>query len=452
MNNDAKNRIVEFTEEVVSGKDFNEEEIQKELNFIKYSDHNFNVYKGILFIYHFSKFRSIPEENMRDIKNNNFFLKCFSFLEGNALSEKQVGDLFYEIISLDDNYNETREILLGSFFGAFWPFMNNPKNINCATNYGVKILEKAFSLDSFNIKDKIKLNKNFKVVGISGSGKKKISLLNLSSMVSVVLATVGKKIDENIIVQKTISRATSSVSGSSDVFDLLGVNLDLSTDDMIKISRKTKLGVFDLNRIVPKLNHVYDKRLFNVQIFAGLVGGSAIANPVDVNLINYGLTRGSNKLCLSILSKIYRDKNIIVLQGNDSCSKGNAMDQVSISSSTRIASRINGKDNFYNLTPSDFGLNYGSLDSIISENGKTENVIQFIGLLLGKAKQDIKHVVSMEVSLNLLALGVVDNLKLGSKLSLEAINSGESIEVLKDLINYSGGDMRKLDSFLKYLN
>ena len=212
---------------------------------------------------------------------------------------------------------------------------------------------------------------------------------------------------------------------------------------MAEIAAETRLGVFNINNTVPKLNHIYDGRIYNVQVFAGLIGGAAVVAPVDVNFINYGLSRGSNKICLEILKRLYPDKNITVVTGEDA--KGNpVMDQISIIGNTNIAQVINEEASFYKISPQDFGFKFGNIKNIQSKKTKRENTQEFIKLLLGKSNQDLESLIAMETAINLCGVQAMDNLKQGASLALEVIKSGKGIQLLEKLVNLSGGNVNNL--------
>lgn len=443
------NKIVKFTEYLTDNQDFSRSEILDVLNLINGSSRNLNVYCGILAVCHFSKFGDFPDKSLEKLKTDKNFLKCLSILKGDALpSPEEVGDVFLNIIKIPDSNREYRDILMGCFYGSLWSFMNSPENFEKAIEYGIAIIKSAFSLDNFDIQKKLNIDKNkVKVVSLAGSGKKEIKLLNISSMAAIITAATGKKIGENIVVEKTVSRATSSITGSSDIFELVGVNLNLPIDKMVNVSLKTKLGIFDINTIVPRLNQVYDGRLHNVQVFAGLVGGAAMVNPVDANLINYGLTRGATKLCLAILSKLYSDKNIIVIQGKDPYGTP-VIDQISISANTEIAQNIKDQKIVREITPKDFGFDFTPFMYIETAQNQRENLDEFTKILIGRGSEELKRAVAMEVALNLLGLEVVDNLKTGADLALETINAGTGINVLEELVICSGGNIQQFNELV----
>lgn len=442
------NKIVSFTEYITDGKDFRRSEALDVSNLINRSDRNLNVYQGILAIHYFSKFNEFPNSNLDKLKTDENFLKCLSLLKGDALPPpEEVGGIFLNILKIHDNNGEYRDILMGCFYGSLWPFMNSPENFERAIEYGIAIIKSAFSLDNFGVQQKLNLDKKnkVKVISLAGSGKKEIKLLNISSMAAIITAATGKKIGENIVIEKTVSRAISSITGSSDIFELIGVNLNLPIDKMADISLKTKLGIFDINAIVPRLNHVYDGHLHDVQVFAGLVGGAAIVNPVDVDLINYGLTRGSTKLCLAILSKLYPNKNILVLQGKDPHGTP-VIDQISIAGNTEIAQNIKDQTTIRGIAPKDFGFDFRPFKYIETAQNPRENLNEFIKILIGRGSEELKQAVAMEIALNLFGLEVIDDLKMGADLALETINAGAGIKVLEDLVVYSGGDIQKFNS------
>jgi len=446
------NKIVKFTEYIANGKDFRKSEALDVLNLISGSNRNLNVYRGILAVCYFSKFNRFPDRSFDKLKTDENFLKCLSFLKGDLLlPPPEVGSVFLNILKIPDSNGEYRDILMGCFYGALWSFMNNPENFEKAIECGIAIIKSAFSLDNFNVQQKINLNKDkVKVVSLAGSGKKEIKLLNISSIAAIITAATGKEIGEDIVVEKTVSRAISSITGSSDIFELVGVNLNLPIDKMADISLKTRLGVFDINAIVPQLNHVYDGRLYDVQVFAGLVGGAAIVNPVNANLINYGLTRGSTKLCLAILKRLYPGKNILVLQGKDPMGTP-VIDQISISANTEIAQCVGNQIMIKEVTPKDFGFDFKSFKYIETTQDPKENLNEFIKVLNGHGSEELKQVVAMEVALNLYGLGIVDDLRDGASLALKTINTAAGIKVIEDLVVYSKGNIQKFNNLVNNL-
>lgn len=160
------NRIVKLSEDINKGIT-KEPDLLKGLNLIKQNPNiNLGVYEGYLISYHFYKFKKHPPVDMlRDHVFNKIFLKCDAIFNESALPPETIGNLFLEIISIPDDQQKIRDILLGSFYCCLWQFMNNPKNLEMATRYGLEIIKSAFSLDRFDYLNKIKLaRKNAKII------------------------------------------------------------------------------------------------------------------------------------------------------------------------------------------------------------------------------------------------------------------------------------------------
>jgi len=353
------NTILKFTEHIADMKNFSKSKAIFILDLIKKTKFNLNVYKGIIIIHYFLRFKNLPDTNFKKLITDEKFLKLTTLLKKeDSLLPSELGKIFLEILKIPDTESDYRDILMGCFYGATWSFMNNPKNFEKAVDFGVEIVESAFSLDNFNIHKKINIDrKKVKIINLASSGKKEIKLLNISSLAAIIIAAIGKEIGESIVVTKTVSKTTSGVTGSRDVYEFVGVNLDLPINKMFEVLLKTGLGIFDINRIVPRLNHIYDGRLYNVQVFAGLVGGAAIVNPIDADLIIYGLTRGSIKVCLTILKKLYPDKSIIVIQGKNLDDKP-VIDEISIGGNTTVAQYVNDDIIIKEISPREFGFDF----------------------------------------------------------------------------------------------
>lgn len=147
------------------------------------------------------------------------------------------------------------------------------------------------------------------------------------------------------------------------------------------------------------------------------------------------------------MGELYPNKNIIVFQGENV--KGEAViDQLSIEASTNIAQIIKGKMTFKKVTPKDFSFDFKPLKDIETTGDSVKNLKEFLLLLAGTGSKSLEQVVAMEVSLNLFGLGIVDDLKKGVILALEAIHSGTGLDILRNLIVCSGGDIKRFNELL----
>lgn len=84
-------------------------------------------------------------------------------------------------------------------------------------------------------KAKLILPSHKKLIGVAGSGKKGFKLINVSTPASLLASSLGA------YVSKTVSKATSSYLGSSDLLTLAGANLSITTEDMSKNFNENKI-------------------------------------------------------------------------------------------------------------------------------------------------------------------------------------------------------------------
>lgn len=451
------NKVVAVSEEIFSSQKI---ELSRIIDVIKLIDSvtesiNLNVYRGYLIAHCYRALGYLPEDfiSFDDIICDDRFLRCIEISDSrNSFPSMAIGDLYFEILTIPDSNLYLRDILLGSFLYSVWSIFNEESNIQRSVQYGLEIVKAAFRYDNFDyLKNKLRIEvKGAKVINPCGSGKKSknYKLLNISSMAALVTAAIGEELNNSIIVAKTASRASSSVTGSADIFSLLGVNLNISNKDMVSVAQQTCIGIFSINNNVPRLNHVYDGRLYNVQVFAGLVGGAAIVCPIEVDFINYGLTRGYGNVCIEILKNLYPQKDIIVTKGNDSEGRS-VMDQISIVGNTDFFEYKNRITSVYTKKPMDFGFDYGTIKEVKCRNSTEENALEFIKLISGNGNSSLEKLVAMETALNLYGADTVRDFKKGAELAIETIRSGRALDVLEKLIVASCGDTNKLYSMIR---
>jgi len=93
-----------------------------------------------------------------------------------------------------------------------------------------------------------------KAIDIVGTGGDKSGSFNISTTVSLLLASMG------CVVAKHGNRSITSNSGSTDVLEALGINLDLSIENKIKMLEKTGFCFFPATDHHPAMKHIMSIR------------------------------------------------------------------------------------------------------------------------------------------------------------------------------------------------
>lgn len=138
-------------------------------------------------------------------------------------------EAYEEILNINDK--EKSNIFISILFTYM---ILKRKDINIIT----RMLDKSFEKDNFKPFQIDIPKKSTPIISISGSGKKGIKTINVSTTSSIIATSLGA----NII--KPCSTSTSSLTGSFDLLEMLGINTNLSVDDTKMLLDKTRIWSF----------------------------------------------------------------------------------------------------------------------------------------------------------------------------------------------------------------
>jgi len=261
-----------------------------------------------------------------------------------------------------------------------------------------------------------------KLIDNCGTGGDKSGSFNISTTVSILLASMG------CFVAKHGNRSITSKSGSADVLEALGVNLDLDIERESKLLNESGFTfMFAINHhpamkyVMPIRKSIEHRTIFN------LLG--PLTNPA-----------GAKKQLIGVFSKEFVPKVAKSLHNLDSksaiiVSSNDGLDEASISDITHCSQLKEGKVSDFELNPVNYGLKLASLEAIKGADAKANAQIM-LDLLNGEsgAKRDI---VLLNASLAFVVDGVARDIKDGLEMAREAIDSKKAIEKLKEIIEVS---------------
>ena len=103
--------------------------------------------------------------------------------------------------------------------------------------------------------DPVRLGLDNPVVAVTGSGKESFKTFNVSTAAAFVAAA-----HPGLCVIKPAGRATSAISGASDVLENLGIGLPKTIDQVAAMARGCGIGVFDYHLVAPRYGPRYEGR------------------------------------------------------------------------------------------------------------------------------------------------------------------------------------------------
>jgi len=262
-----------------------------------------------------------------------------------------------------------------------------------------------------------------KLIDVVGTGGDKSNSFNVSSTVAILLTACG------CFVAKHGNRSVTSKSGSADMLDSLGINLNLETSKQIIMLEDTGfVFMFAQNHhpamkyIMPIRKSIPHRTIFNIL--------GPLTNPANVTKHLLGVFDKSfiNKMA-SALELLDTKRSMVV-------SSADKMDEISISDITYATSIYNGKLEDFVIDPQNLGFKLQDKASIVG--GDADHNAQITRDILGNKEKGAKLDI---VLLNTAAALVVDekarDLQEGIEIARDAIQSGRAKEKLEHLVRVS---------------
>ena len=247
------------------------------------------------------------------------------------------------------------------------------------------------------------------IVGTGGDGAHSF---NISTTSVFILAAAGVK------VAKHGNRAASSQCGTADCLEALGVNIQQSPEDCVRLLREVGICFMFAQKYHTSMKYVgaIRKELGFRTVF-NILG--PITNPASPN---YQLLGVYDEYLVEPLAKVLTSLGVkrgVVVYGQDK------LVEISISAPTTVCDFGGGEYKTYTIQPEDFGFERATKDDIVGGTPE-ENARITMDILTGKERGAKRNVVLMNAGAALYAAGKADSIAGGVKLAAEMIDSGKA--------------------------
>ncbi len=262
-----------------------------------------------------------------------------------------------------------------------------------------------------------------KLLDVVGTGGDKIGSFNISSTVALLCAACGS------MVAKHGSRSITSKSGSADMFEVLGIRLDLSIENSAKLLQESGFTfMFAQNHhpamkfIVPVRKTIPDKTIFNIL--------GPLTNPAGTKKSLLGVFDKAFVLKMAEALKINGSTSALVVSSNE------GMDEISISDVTYAAQLRNGSVDEFIIDPQNYGIAKAPLEAIVGGDAK-ENAKILHDIFNASATQAQKDIVYINTAAALMVDGLARDIQEGLEMVDEAIRNKRAKKKLKQIIEIS---------------
>jgi len=261
------------------------------------------------------------------------------------------------------------------------------------------------------------------LIDIVGTGGDKIGSFNISSTVALLCASMGSH------VAKHGSRSITSKSGSADMFEALGVRLDLSLEKSAKLLEACGFTfMFAQNHhpamkfIMPVRKSIPDKTVFNVL--------GPLSNPAGVKKIMLGVF--DRAFVLKLAQTLQRDgvTSAIVVSSKEH------MDEISICDITYAARVDAGGITEYEIDPEAYGIKRQPLTSILGGDA-VENARILHAIFDNTATEAQRDIVMINAANAFIVDGKARDMQEGLEIAEAALLGGKAKAKLAQIIEVS---------------
>ncbi|WP_028491042.1 anthranilate phosphoribosyltransferase [Thioalkalivibrio sp. ALE19] len=256
------------------------------------------------------------------------------------------------------------------------------------------------------------------LVDTCGTGGDASGTFNISTASALVAAAAGVR------VAKHGNRSVSSRSGSADVLETLGVNLELGPDAVATCIREVGVGFLFAPAHHGAMRHaIGPRRELGVRTLFNVLG--PLTNPAGAPNQVLGVFSADWLRPLAEALKGLGSEHVMVVNAED------GLDEISIGAPTRVAELRDGEITEYTLRPEDVGLSTAALDTVrVADVAASAAMLRDV---LAGTPGPARDIVLLNAGAAIFVGGGAPSLEAGVRRAAEVIDSGAARERLEQL-------------------
>jgi anthranilate phosphoribosyltransferase len=263
----------------------------------------------------------------------------------------------------------------------------------------------------------IKLDAKYQV-DTCGTGGDMAHTFNISTTVAFVVAGAG------VTVAKHGNRSVSSKSGSADVLQALGVNIEIPSQRVEECMREVGIGFLFAPMMHLAMKYaIGPRREIGIRTIFNLLG--PLTNPANVRSQILGVYSADLTGMIAKALGNLGATHAFVVHGMD------GLDELTITDKTKVSEFKDGFVEDYFIHPQDYGFSTGKPDDLRGNDAK-ENASIAVEVLKGQ-KGPRRDIVLLNAAAGIVASGRASNFKEGIKLAVESIDCGAAFKKLEAL-------------------
>lgn len=262
----------------------------------------------------------------------------------------------------------------------------------------------------------------FPILDTCGTGGDEAATFNISTAAAFVAAGAG------ITVAKHGNKAVSSLSGSADVLNCLGVNIHAEKTVVAKCLEQVGIAFLFAPIMHPAMKNVAAvRKTLGFRTIFNLLG--PLTNPAGAHVQVIGVYDMRWTSPLAQVLKGLGSHHAFIVHGAD------GLDEITLTTHTHVSELRNGGISDYKIEPEQFGLKRCSPEEL--KGGAPEENASIIRNLLAGEPGAKRDVVLLNAAAAIAATDKTDTIESGLAVARQSIDSGAALQKLKDLCRAS---------------
>ncbi len=256
------------------------------------------------------------------------------------------------------------------------------------------------------------------LVDTCGTGGDATGTFNISTATAFVVAGAGVR------VAKHGNRSVSSLCGSADVVEALGIRIDLAPEAVAQCIDEVGIGFLYAPLLHSAMRYVMlARREMKIRTVFNLLG--PLCNPARATAQVLGVYNEKlTEMMAQVLCELGAHRAFVV-HGAD------GLDEITITGETKVSEVREGEVRTYYLSPEDFGIKRAPIDRI--QGGDVRRNAEIIREVLSNQRGTHQDVVLLNAAAGLVAGGRAPNLREAIGRARESIESGNALSCLTRL-------------------
>lgn len=269
---------------------------------------------------------------------------------------------------------------------------------------------------------KVDVPNSHHLVDTCGTGGDSTHTFNISTASAFVAAAAGAR------VAKHGGRSVSSKSGSADVLEALGVNLNQAPMQVAQSIDEIGVGfMFAPNYHAAMKYAAPVRRELGIKTLFNILG--PLTNPANAKRQVLGVFADELVEPLAQVLQRLGSKHVLIVHGKD------GLDEITITGETKIGEMKNNQVSVFSIRPEDFNLKTAAIETIrVTDNEYAKKMLLSV---LENTAGPARDIVLMNAGAAIYTAGIADSLELGIRAALRAIESGAALKKLHDLVEFT---------------